>query len=133
MSETQHRNPSEIDHRRGWFDELAAFIQDVISRDIFFIVLVGLTLLWAPSLILFNSLEHWYLALVIPTEITTLYMVALMANHDRRTDQALQRKADALAAVLAAIAEHSSDENVRRHAPELRAAHGLEDRESTDG
>ena len=132
MSDSEHRKPSQIDNRRGWFDELAARIQDVASRDVFFIVLVTLTGLWAASVLFFDSLSHWYLVFVIPAEMVTLFMVALLANHDRRTDQALQRKADALAAVLAAMAEDSSNEAVRRHAAELRAAHGLEDRESTD-
>jgi low affinity Fe/Cu permease len=133
MSASGHRNPSEIDHHRGWFDEFAARIHDVVSRDIFFVLLVVLTALWAPSFFLFDSSHHWYLAFVIPADITTLFMVALLANHDRRTDQALQRKVDALAAALAAMAEDSPSEKVRRQAVELRAAHGLEDRESTDG
>lgn len=133
MSESQeHRSPSEIDHRRGWFDELAARAQDVVSRDVFFIILVILAALWAPSFFLLGSVDHWYLALVIPAELITLFMVALMANHDRRTEQALHRKIDALAEALAVVVEGPDKDEVQRHARELRAAVGLEDRESTD-
>ncbi len=133
MSTSQeHRSPSEIDHRRGWFDELASRTHDVVSRDIFFIALVILTVLWAPTYFLLGSLDHWYIALVLPAEIITLYMVALMANHDRRSEQALHRKVDALAAALAEVLEGPDKEDARRHAAELRAALGLEDRESTD-
>ena len=133
MSTSQeHRSPSEIDHRRGWFDELASRTHDVVSRDIFFIALVILTVLWAPTYFLLDSLDHWYIALVLPAEIITLYMVALMANHDRRSEQALHRKVDALAAALAEVLEGPDKEDARRHAAELRAALGLEDRESTD-
>jgi low affinity Fe/Cu permease len=128
----EHRDPSEIDHRRGWFDELASRAHDLISRDVFFIVLVILAALWAPSLFLLGSLEHWHLALVIPAEIVTLFMVALMANHDRRSEQALHRKVDALAKALAVVVEGPDGDDVRKHAKELRAAVGLEDRESTD-
>lgn len=127
-----HRSPSEIDPQRSWFDELAAHTQEVVSRDTFFVALVALTLIWVPSYFLFDSLEHWYLAFVIPAEVATLFMVALLANHDRRTDQALHRKIDAIAAALAAITEDSANEKIRHQQTDLRATHGLEERESTD-
>ena len=95
-------------------------------------VLVILTLLWAPSYLLLGSLHHWHLALVIPAEILTLFLVALMANHDRRSEQALHRKIDALAEALAVVIEGPDGDDVRVHAKELRAAVGLQDRESTD-
>jgi low affinity Fe/Cu permease len=128
----EHRDPSEIDHRRGWFDELASRAHDVVSRDVFFIALVIFTALWVPSYFLLHSIEHWYLTFVIPAEVVTLFMVALMANHDRRSEQALHRKVDALAKALAVVVEGPATEEVQEHARELRAAVGLEDRESTD-
>jgi low affinity Fe/Cu permease len=128
----EHADPSEIDQHRGWFDELAARAQGVVSRDVFFIVLVVLILLWAPTFFLFHTIDHWYLALVIPAEIVTLLMLALMTNHDRRSEQALHRKVDALAKALAEVIEGPDPEDVQRHATELRAAVGLEDRESTN-
>jgi low affinity Fe/Cu permease len=129
---SEHRSPSEIDDERGWFDELAARAQDFVSRDVFFISLVILALLWVPSYYLHDSAEHWHLTLVIPVELITLFLVALMANHDRRSEQALHRKVDALATALAAVIEGPAGEDAKRHATELRAAVGLEDRESTD-
>jgi low affinity Fe/Cu permease len=129
---SEHRSPSEIDSQRGWFDDLSSRAQDVVSRDVFFIALVILALLWLPSYFLHGSLEHWHLTLVIPAELMTLFMVALMANHDRRSEQALHRKVDALATALATVIDGSADEEAKRHATELRAAVGLEDRESTD-
>lgn len=133
MNTTQaHRNPSEIDPHRSWFDELASRAQGIVSRDYYFVVLLALTALWAPSYFLLRSLHHWHVAFVLPAEILTLFMVALLANHDRRSDQALHRKLDAIADALAAITEDSADDSVRRHTTELRATDGLEDRESTD-
>lgn len=128
----QHPKPSEIDEHRGWFDELAARAQEVVSRDTFFLALVVVTALWAPSYFLFRNLDHLYLAFVLPSEVVTLYIVALMANHDRRSEEALQRKVDALAEALAVVIEGPEGDDVRRHARELRAAVGLEDRLSTD-
>ncbi len=128
----QHRDPSEVDHKRGWFDEFAEGAHAITSRDSFFLVLVGLTLLWAPSYFLLHKVEYWYIAFVLPAEIITLFLVALLQNHDRRSEQALHRKLNAFAVALAAMARDSSSEEVRKQAHELLAAVGLEDRESTD-
>lgn len=133
MSETpDHPKPSEVDHRRSWFDELAARAQDVVSRDKFFLVLLIGTLAWAPTYFVLHSLDHWYVLFVLPAEIVTLYIVALMANHDRRSEEALQRKIDALAEALAIVLEGPDRADVSKHVRELRAAVGLEDRVSTD-
>ncbi len=133
MSETpDHPKPSEVDHRRSWFDELAARAQDVVSRDKFFLVLLIATLAWAPTYFVLHSLDHWYVLFVLPAEIVTLYIVALMANHDRRSEDALHRKVDALAAALAVVVEGPEGDDVGGHAKELRAAVGLEERVSTD-
>jgi low affinity Fe/Cu permease len=127
-----HREPSEVDARRNWFDELAAQAYDVTSRNLFFVAMVILTLVWALSYFLFDSVTHWYITLVIPVEIITLLLVALIENHNRRSEQAVHRKLDAFAEVLAAMASESSSAEVRENAAELRAAVGLQDRESTD-
>lgn len=127
-----HRNPSEVDADRSWFDEFASRAHNVASRDIFFIALVILILLWAPTYFLLHSLSHWYIALVLPAEIITLLLVALLENNNRRSEQALHRKLDAFAVALAAMAAESSSEKVREQAEELRAAVGLQDRESSD-
>lgn len=132
MSDDQHRSPSEVDQERGWFDEFASKAQDLASRDVFFVGLVVLTLLWAPTYFVLHSLSHWYIAFVLPAEIVTLFLVALLENNNRRSQQALHRKLDAFAVVLAAMAKESSSEEVRQHSSELLAAVGLEDRESTD-
>jgi low affinity Fe/Cu permease len=127
----QHRDPSEVSRTRGWFDEFAARAQDVASRDIFFLTLVVLTLLWLPSYFLFHDVSYWYIAFVLPSEVVTLFLVALLENHNRRSEQALHRKLDAFAQALAAIAASSEDAEVRKH-DELLASVGLQDRESTD-
>jgi low affinity Fe/Cu permease len=132
MSEDQHRNPSEVDRRRGWFDDFASRAYSLASRDVFFIVLVVLTLLWAPTYFLLDSLSHWYILFVLPAELITLFLVALLENNNRRSEQALHRKLDAFAAALAAIALESPSAEVRKHAQELMSAVGLQDRESTD-
>lgn len=132
MENNEHRNPSEVDAHRSWFDEIASRAHDIASRDVFFLVIVAMTLVWAPSYFLLHSVDHWYIAFVLPAEIITLFLVVLLENHNRRSEQALHRKLDAFAGVLAAMASESQSESVRQYAAELRAAVGLQDRESTD-
>lgn len=132
MNDDAHRNPSEVSPRRSWFDEFAARAQDIASRDLFFLLIVGFTVLWVPSYFLLHSVTKWYIVFVLPAEIITLFLVVLLENHNRRSEQALHRKLDAFAAALAAIAADSGSEEVQKHAKELRAAVGLQDRESSD-
>lgn len=132
MDSNQHRNPSEVDAHRTWFDEFASRAHGIASRDVFFLLIVGLTVLWAPTYFVLHSLDHWYVLFVLPAEIVTLFLVVLLENHNRRSEQALHRKLDAFAGALAAIAAESPSESVRQYAEELRAAVGLQDRESTD-
>lgn len=129
---SEHRDPSEISRSRGWFDEFAARAQEFASRDVFFLVLILATLLWLPSYFLIHDVSHWYIAYVLPAEVVTLFLVALLENHNRRSEQALHRKLDAFAKALAAIAADSDNPELREHADELLAAVGLQDRESTD-
>ena len=97
----QHRDPSEVSSRRGWFDEFAARAHDIASRDIFFLCLVVLTLLWAPTYFLLHDVTYWYIAFILPAEVVTLFLVALLENNSRRSEQALHRKLDAFAEALA--------------------------------
>lgn len=129
---SEHRDPSEISRSRSWFDEFAARAHEFASRDIFFLLLVVATLLWLPTYFLIHDVSYWYIAFVLPAEVVTLYLVALLENHNRRSEQALHRKLDAFAEALAVIVEESDNPRTREHAGELRAAVGLQDRESTD-
>jgi low affinity Fe/Cu permease len=128
----EHRDPSEVDARRHWFDEWAELARNVASRGSFFVTLLAATVLWAATYPLFGSVSSWYVVFVLPAEIVTLLLVALLENSNRRSEQALHRKLDSFAAVLADLAAESRSPEVSRHATELRAAIGLQDREATD-
>jgi low affinity Fe/Cu permease len=127
-----HLDPSEVEDGRHWFDECAELARNVASRSSFFMVLVVGTIVWAVAYPVFGSVSAWHAAFVLPAEIITLLLVALLENSSRRSEQALHRKLDAFAAVLADMAAESSSSDVSRHADELRAAIGLQDREATD-
>lgn len=133
MSVRRHM-PSSVTPETGWFDRFAETASGVVSRAWFFAVCVVMVLLWAPSYALFGNINTWQLLINTATTIVTFLLVALLQNSQRRSDQATQHKLNALAAAQAELMqEHIDPDGTARLADarrELRAAVGIEDRES---
>lgn len=116
--------PREAAERVGLFDRFADRIARFTSRAWFFAACVALVILWLPSWLFVNS-ELAQLLINTPTTIITFLLVALLQNTQKRADDAVQHKLNAVAAFLA-------DEGDRDTAArELRAAVGLEQREAS--
>ncbi|WP_280434430.1 low affinity iron permease family protein [Nocardia carnea] len=120
--------PSDIHGRVSVFDRFAGRVSAWVSRAWFFSLCVAIVVIWAPSIVLL-PLDTWQLIINTITTIITFLMVALLQNTQKRSDDAVQQKlnaiADSLADLMATIPELAQD---RR---ELLQAVGLEDREST--
>lgn len=110
------------------FDRFAERAADLASHATFFLACVLLVLVWAPSYWLFGDLDTWQLVINTATTIVTFLMVALLQNAQRRSDDAVHAKLDALADGLADLMEHTApdDPGLQRDMHELRAAIGLE-------
>jgi hypothetical protein len=80
--------------------------------------------------------DTYQLQINTTTTIITFLLVALLQNSQTRSDRALQHKlnavADGLADLMDHLAERAGDEDLVRDIRELRAAVGLEKRETTD-
>jgi low affinity Fe/Cu permease len=124
--------PSEVNSRVGFFDRFAGHAADIASRAPFFAGCVVLILVWAPS-VTFLKFDTWQLLINTATTIVTFLMVALLQNSQSRNDQATQHKLNAIAEALADLMGHVSgdQDGLREDLKELRAAVGLEEREST--
>ena len=124
--------PTEVGSRVGFFDRFAGHASDVASRAPFFAACVLLILVWAPTLT-FLKFDTWQLLINTATTIVTFLLVALLQNSQTRNDQATQHKLNAIADGLADLMTHVSekDDALREDIKELRAAVGLEEREST--
>ena len=126
--------PTDVTAATGLFDRFAGKTSHVVSRAPFFAFCVLLIVLWAPTIV-FLKVDTWQLIINTVTTIITFLMVALLQNSQTRSDQATQHKlnavADGLADFMAAFAEFSASTDIRRDIEELRAAVGLEDRETT--
>lgn len=94
------------------------------SRALFFVLCLLLVLLWAPSIL--QSVDTWQLIINTVTTIVTVLLAALLQNTQKRSDDAAQPKLNAIADALADLMGDTHPRDAR----DLRAAVGLENRES---
>jgi uncharacterized membrane protein len=124
--------PSDVTPEVGFFDRFAAAVSRFFSRPWFFAGCVVLVLVWGSTYFIIGDLDTWQLIINTTTTIVTFLMVALLQNSQTRADDAVQDKLNAIADALADLMEAQSTDRpgLRRDLAELRAAVGVEDRES---
>jgi low affinity Fe/Cu permease len=113
------------------FDRFAAATARFVSRSSFFTISVAVTVIWIPTVFLFESVDTWQLVMNTVVSILAFILIALLQNSERRYDIALHYKIDALANGLADLMEHIEQEDperLRRHVERLRASIKLERR-----
>ena len=124
--------PTDVTGEVTVFDRFAHAAARFFSKPWFFAMCVVLVLAWAPSILLIRDVDTWQLIINTATTIVTFLMVALLQNTQTRADEASQDKlnaiADGLADLMRTVAQ--DDPRLRTDMLELRAAVGLEDRES---
>ncbi|GLZ76684.1 hypothetical protein Afil01_14910 [Actinorhabdospora filicis] len=122
--------PSDVTSEVSVFDRFAAVAARFFAKPWFFAVCLLIVLLWAPSIALIGDVDTWQLIINTGTTIITFLMVALLQNTQTRQDEATQDKLNAIAEILAGMAKARGDEKLAHDVDEVRAAVGLEDRES---
>lgn len=127
------RMPTQVTRRLSAFDRFATAASQFASRAWFFAMCVLLVLVWAPSYFVIRQLDTWQLIINTATTIVTFLLVALLQNSQKRADDAVQHKlnaiADGLGDLMGALGKDAPSLLADRK--ELRAAVGLEDRESS--
>src|SRR5262245_30847728 len=78
------------------FDRFAERASEFASHAAFFIGCVVLVAVWVPSYFVVRSLNTWQLVINTATTIITFLLVALLQNSQRRSEEAIHRKLDAL-------------------------------------
>src|ERR671936_180563 len=134
MTTRSPRNmPSGDRQAPSLFNRFATAASIFTSRAWFFALCVLLVLLWAPSFFLFGDVNTWQLIINTVTTIVTFLLVALLQNTQRRSEDALHQKLNAIADGLADLMASLEDKRpgLRKDLSELRSAVGLEDRESS--
>jgi low affinity Fe/Cu permease len=125
--------PTDITPYLSFFDRFATLVNRFVSRAWFFAGCLLLVVIWAPSYFLLHDVDTWQLIINTATTIVTFLLVALLQNTQTRADNALQHKLNGIADALADLMTEMSAEHpeLREDVAELRAAVGLEDRESS--
>jgi low affinity Fe/Cu permease len=126
--------PSQLENTTNRFDRFAETVSHFVSRGWFFTASVVVVLLWFPTLLLIPSVDTWQLVINTLTSVLAFLLIALLQNSERRYDEALHRKIDAIAAGLADVMERvdrregRDDDELREKVESLRESIELERR-----
>jgi low affinity Fe/Cu permease len=113
------------------FDRFAERVSILVSHGWFFTASVIVVLIWLPTILLISSIDTWQLVTNTLTSVLAFLLIALLQNSERRYDEALHRKIDAIAVGLADLIEQSDGRDgdaVREHVDSLRESIRLERR-----
>ncbi len=115
------------------FDRIASGVSRIVAKAWFFCACVLIVLLWAPSYFAIGDVDTWQLIINTLTTIITFLLVALLQNTQYRSDQAAQKKLNAIVEALADVMEAlaQQDTTMPSDVEQLRRASGLEEREGT--
>ena len=115
------------------FDRFAGKASEMVARAPFFAFCVVLVVIWLPSYFAFKNVDTWQLIINTVTTIVTFLLVALLQNSQRRSDEALQDKLNAIADGIADVlaGQRGDNRDVSADIQQLRQAVGLENREGS--
>lgn len=118
--------------RRTGFDHFAEKAAHVFSGGGFFAVSALLVLIWLPTLWIMGAEPSQFLIQTV-TAIVTFLLVALLQNSQRRNEEALNIKLNAIAQGIADLMRDRMGDDHDLHDNIERLAHtvGLEERVST--
>ncbi|WP_405804104.1 low affinity iron permease family protein [Streptomyces sp. NBC_00210] len=108
--------------KRGWFAELAEHASNFTSSPVFFGVCLAMVAAAATAHAV-KLPSEWLLLAGDSMTAVTLLLLALLKNAERRAERAIQRKLDAIAAVLLEMQEGKSGQAF----DDLRSAIRIED------
>jgi low affinity Fe/Cu permease len=118
------------DDGRNAFEKFVEGVNDRVSQAPFFIVCLGIVLVWGASAPLWPDLKQWQVAIHTVASVLSLLLLVLLENSGRRTEEASHEKLNVIAEALAELMEsHSEDDRELADATtKLREAIGLEER-----
>jgi low affinity Fe/Cu permease len=118
------------DDGRDGFEKFVEAANQVVSRGPFFFVIFAALVLWVVSYPFWGSTTKWELALHTGSAILSLFLLVLLENAGRRSQEAIQEKLNVVAEALSDLMESRAqdDPNLTEAVEKLREAVGLEER-----
>ena len=118
--------------RRSWFERFAERAVHMVSGAPFFAICALFILAWLPALWILRP-EPAQLLVQTVTAIVTFLMVALLQNSQRRNEEAMNLKLNAIAHAIADLMRERTGDDQDLHDNIERLTHtlGLEERVST--
>jgi low affinity Fe/Cu permease len=129
-----NRNDAAQDRKqqdgRSLFEKFVEAVQSRVSRAPFFLVCLGIVLVWLVSAPLWPDLKQWQVAIHTVASVLSILLLVLLENSGRRTEEAAHEKLNVLAEALAELMESHSrtDPELEEATRKLREAVGLEER-----
>ncbi len=118
--------PTEVVRPASVFDDVAAAAGTVVSKGLFFVLIVGLVLTAGVSLLFGRDVDGWPRLLTTATTIVTFVLVALLHNMHSRATYAMQVKLNALAQALSDVkVELSAEAAVSCRGEQRCGVHGF--------
>jgi low affinity Fe/Cu permease len=121
--------PSAVHGHPGFFDRFSTNVDRFTSRSWFFAACALIVIVWMPTFLFVPDVDTWQLLINTPTTVITFLLVALQCNTQRRSNDAQQKKMNAMAKALSiglfniGVPQTEVDE--------LKKAVGLENEENT--
>src|SRR3954470_21340110 len=104
-AQTQSGNGRQVriprERGRPPFDRFAEGASAFVSKGLFFTISVVIVAIWMPTIFIFKSVDPGQLVINTLTSVLACLLIALLQNSERRYDEALPQKSDALTAALA--------------------------------
>ncbi|HEU4812050.1 MAG TPA: low affinity iron permease family protein [Nocardioides sp.] len=129
----ERRDAAEDRHRddgRGPFEKFVEAVNQIVSRAPFFLVCVGIVVVWFVSFPFWPSSKAWQVAIHTVVSVLSLLLLVLLENAGRRSEEAAQEKLNVIAEALSDLMSSRSEEDPELEASvrRLREAVGLEER-----
>ena len=130
MSRSKAAESRRSPDARSRFERFVESVNRRVSRGPFFLLIVLGMVAWAASYPLFGTVAKWEMALHTGSAILSLFLLVLLENAGRRSDEAAQEKLNVLAEALSDLMESRArdDDDLTDSVRRLREAVGLEQR-----
>ena len=118
------------DDGRNVFEKFVEAVHQRVSRAPFFLVCLGIVIIWGASAPLWPDLKQWQVAIHTVASVLSILLLVLLENAGRRTEEASHEKLNVIAEALAELMESRSrnDPELGDATRKLREAIGLEER-----